>query len=1068
MDELLTPVRTTYLRRKADDEPLLVPPQSSASPSTPAPAQDARISAIHSADHVLSVLKSQPDYDSLSAALRFLTTSRRKHESSTHETSTPESSTPESSAPESSAPESSAPESSAPESSTFNVHVPSPQSAAIVHVLVTEIATNYWTLLQEASSSAQSSDARRLVECLQSVAGVNAIVGHVKALLLLESSTSKQGLNRSDVRLHLGIFLDLLATLLEGDDAIWKLWHSSTACLTDVASRKVQTQSLLSLLASGKILSLVAEISSVSGQETVPLRARWLINGADFGRWIARNVVTWARVKVHCGDGFELDSCCALFQRSLSLGYSETIVTFCINELLLSPDVQRHTFSKICLHQPQLSKKVLNMLLGCLAQRFLDHLELQHGTPNETVSAVAAIINDAVQNDQTRVAHLVSWCCGTSGAGLGHAVGIRRAVVALLAEQKETIMLVLEKSLHQFGDQLYIKHTAIMQQQVHTEILLLAAGYVARLSPIKLTMLLRSGTYLRTISNRIASTNARARFLGMCVGEALSQLQDSSAKKLDFHMEETDTEEAQWLKSLTKVSDPVGPAESVLLSAPSPSAAKTQTSTPTMAASSSQSHLQPEPNPNPKPKPNRKPKPKAKSMPVSQPLPRPIVEEVDSSDESSDDHHLQPMPHQGSDAEDSDDDPTLVRRNKPNPPVYIRDLISFLRDSESYDKQELGIKTAPSLIRRKANYGTEVSSHAEELARLLVGLQDKFDLDDFENLRLQSMMSLVVAQPKSMAPWFARTFFEGDYSLSQRTSVLVTLGLSARELAGLETSQYQSSSAFASKRLPPKMEQLYLEHGQQAQSMYPSLSSSSSSSPSPPPPPSRLKALPPNALTEITASLTSSFLDPLAAQAADASTGPDALKLETVTARYKSLSRSKKPKPRVRAIPNTTAALLSASFFSPLTAHFQFALRSSKPVVLNPAVLGLYLQTLAIIVNAAGPSTLALPQMTSELWHLLLRVRTHVEGDVGATRAWLVALSVLLEVNADNMRRLCQEQSREVVESREWVSAVFERTRGQDGGDENDVKMLAAAVLIRLGQVIETYQALLMGDLVGV
>ncbi|KAG5983783.1 hypothetical protein E4U55_007182 [Claviceps digitariae] len=1042
MDELLTPVRTTYLRRRPDHEPLLAQLDSSTAASANTKEARISISAIDSADHVLSVLKSQPDYDSLSAALRFLiTSSKHKHESS-----------------------------------TFNVHVPSPKSAAIVHVLVTEIVTNYWVLLQETSSSSSSSpsspppttqdatgaaeaspssDARRLIECLQSVTGLNAIVGHIKALFLVESRTSKQHLKRSDVQLHLGIFLDLLATLLEGDDAIWRLWHSSTVHLTDAASRKVQTQSLLSLVASGKILSLVAEISAVIGQDAMPLCARWLVNGVDYSKWLARNVVAWAKVHTDSGEDFEFQSCFDLFQRSLSLGYAETILTLCIDDLLLSQDVHRHLFSKVCLRQPQVSKKVINMLLAYLSQKFLDHLELQHVTPHETVSAVAGVINDVVQNDQTRVSHLVTWCCSTSGAGLGNSVGIRRAVVALLAKDKETMTLILEKSLNQFGDQLYIKHAAIMQQQVHTEILLLAAGYVARLSPLKLTMLLRSGTYLRTISNRIASTHARARFLGLCVGEALSMLQDSSAKKLDFHMEETDTEEAQWLKSLTKVTDSVGPAGPILLSAPTLTAAKTQTSTSTMATSTSKSQSQPK----------YKPKSKSKSMPVSQPAPRPIVEEIDSSDESSDDEHLQPMPDQGSDTEDSDDDPTLVRRNKPNPPVYIRDLILFLRDSESHDKLELGIKTAPGLIRRKANYGAEVSSHAEELARLLVGLQDTFELDDFENLRLQSMIALVVAQPKSMAPWFARTFFEGDYSLSQRTSVLVTLGLSARELAGLETSEYQSSSTFASKRLPAKMEQLYLEQSQQAQSPYPSLSLSLSSSSSPSSS-SPLKALPANALNKITTSLTSSFLDPLAAQAADATTGPDALKLQTVTARYKSLSKTRNPKPRVRAIPNTTAALLSTFFFSPLTAHFQFALRSAKPVVLNPAVLGLYLQTLAIIVNAAGPSTLALPQMTSELWDLLLRIRTHLNGDLGATRAWLVALSVLLELNTDNMRRLCEEHSREVLESREWVSSVFDRTRGQDGGDENDTKMLAAGILIKLGHVIETYQALIMGDVV--
>ncbi|KAG5960573.1 hypothetical protein E4U57_008155 [Claviceps arundinis] len=1012
MDELLTPVRTTYLRRKNDHEP----PLAQARPS-PAPDADT-----NSADYVLSVLNSQPDFDVLSAALEILTTGQDG-------------------------------------STAFNIHVPSPKSAAIVRVLVTDIATNYWPLLKEASpSTAQDAEvtsavAARLIQCLQSVVGVNAIIGHIRALFLIESDTSKQALKRSDVRLHLGVFLDLLAVLLEGNDAIRQLWHLSTDSLADAASKKVQTQSLFSLVTGGKMLSLAAATSGVIGEEAVPSRARWLIDGSEFSKWIARNVVAWA--KTLSGDSFELQSCFDLFHRSLSLGYADTIVTFLIDNLLLAQGVRRELFAQVCLHQPQASKKVINLLLDYLSRKFLNHLELREAVPNETVSAVAGVIDDVVQNDHTRVSHLVNWCCSTSGAGLGDSIGIRRAVLALLARDKETITLVLEKSINQFGDQLYIKHSAIMQQQVHTEIVLLAAGYVARLSPIKLTMLLRSGTYLRTISNRIASTHGRARFLGLCVGEALSLLQDSNAKKLDFHMDETDSEEAQWLKNLTKVADAVGPAEPILTCPSSRVETNAQRLrvAATLKSTPAVSTLRP------------KPKPKAKPMPVSQPAPRPIIEEIDSSDESADDELLQPLPNEGSDDPDSDDDATLVRRNKPNPPVYIRDLITFLRDSESHEKQELGIKTAPGLIRRKAHYGAEVSSHAEELARLLVGLQDKFDIDDFESLRLQAMMALVIAQPQSMAPWFARTFFEGDYSLSQRTSVLVTLGLSARELAGLETSEYESSSSFASKRLPAKMEQLYLEQqSQQAHSLY---LLPSSSSPLPQPPPSQLKALPPNALDRITTSLTSSFLDPLAAEAADATTGPDALKLETFSARYKSASKSRHTKPRVRAIPNTTAALLSTFFFSPLTAHLQFALRSSKPVILNPAVLALYLQTLAIIVNAAGPSTLALPQMTSELWTLLLRVRTHVNGDVPATKSWLVALSVLLEVNADNMRRLCQEQSREVLESREWVSGVFERTRGEDGGEENQAKMLAAGVLIKLGEVIETYQAFLMGDMIG-
>ncbi|KAK2606172.1 telomere binding protein [Conoideocrella luteorostrata] len=995
MDELLTPVRTTYLRARNHDEPLLVEV-----PPTATTAGGSKLSKLESADDALFVLRSQPSYTALAGVLRFLTDEHA--------------------------------------SSTFNLHIPSPKSAAIVHVLVTEIAPNYWTLLKEGSVAdgvnpcpSWSLDAQRLIQSLQSVAGVNAVVGHAKALVQ-ESKSSKQHLKRPDLNLHLAIFLDLLAALLHGTDSIRRLWQSSACSLVDAASKKVQSQSLISLITSGKILSFSAEATEVIGREDAPDNARWLVDGVEYSKWIGRNIANWA--KSQSGNDVELQVCFDFYQRSLSLGYAETLVIIMADELLLSQGTQRGLFSEVCLRQSQTSKKVIYILLEYLSRKFLNNLKLEGTTPNESVSAVAGVVGDVVRSDQGLTTQLVSWCCSPSGAGLGDAVGIRRAVVAVLAKSKETIISVLEKSLNQFGDQLYIKHTAIMQQEVHTQVLLLSAGYVARLSPVKLTMILRSGAYLSAISNRIASTHARARFFGMYVGEGLSALQDKNAKKLDFHMEEMDTEEAQWFKGLTKTSDNVGPAEP-LLSQPVP----TQPTTPNI--------LQ-ETTPKPKLKPRAKPR-----MPLSQPVPKAIIEEIDSSDDDDEEDDKFAAMDKGSDDEDSEDDATLVRRNKPKPPVYIRDLITFLRDSESYDKQELGVQTAPVLIRRKANYGTEVSAHAEELARLLVGLQNKFDIENFEDLRLQGMIALVVAQPKSMAPWFARTFFEGDYSLSQRTSVLVTLGLSAREIAGMEASEYKSKAEFPSKRLPEKIEQLYIEatsaDGRQRTSQQQQ---------------QQLKTLPPNSLDKITQTLTSSFLGPLAAEAADANSGPDALKLQTFTARYKSKS---KIKPRTRAIPNTTAAALSACFFSPLTAHFQFALRSSKPVVLNPAMLALYLQTLGIIVNAAGPSTLSLPQLTSELWDLLLRVRVHVLGDVGAMKGWLVALSVLLEVNEDNMRRLCEEQGRELVESREWVSGVFERTRGEDGGDENDVKMLAAGVLIKLGELIQNYQALLMGSLIG-
>lgn len=697
----------------------------------------------------------------------------------------------------------------------------------------------------------------------------------------------------------------------------------------------------------------------------------------------------------------------------------------------------------------------MNLFLGEIARRFLTNVRLDSGNDDPAVSAAAGVINAVLAaGGGTEKFNLIDWCTTFSGAGLGNGVGIRRAVVAVLAQDKEAISTVLLTSLARFGDSLYISHAPVLQQEgesnddgpssqpadkrdgdlAHAQVLLLSAAYVARLLPLKMVIVLRSSDYMSAVSNRIGSTNKRARFLGMAVAEALSSLSDSQFRKLNFEMEDADASEAEVLKSLCHVSDSIDSLH--LASSTSPEEPLPGWSDPAPARDDGARVAQTA---------RRRKKP---VLSASTPMPKAIIEEINSSDEEDD---LVAYP-KDSDPEDSDDDATLVQRNKPKAPVYIRDLITFLRDSDDYEKQKLALQTAPLLIRRKAHHGSEVSSHAVELARLLVGLQDNFELADFTEQRQQAMVALVVAQPASMGPWFARTFFEGDYSLAQRIAVLTSLGLAAREVAGLEKSELQAAASFPSRRMPPKMEQYYLDPAEQQQH----LSASEAAA-------QRLKALPPNALDSIAHSLGSSFLAPLAADAADAVSGPDGLKLDTVKARYKSASATRRTP--VRAIPNTTATLLAQRFFSPLTAHFQLALYSPKPAVLNPLLLGLYLRTLGLVVHAAGPSTLALPQLTAELWDLLLAVRVHLLGHLGVTLAWLFALAVLLEVNEGDLRRLCEQQGRQLLETRESVAAILDHTRGDDGGEENEVKMMAAGVLIKLGETVDKYQAMLMGNM---
>ena len=957
-------------------------------------------------EDALEVLRHEPDYKSLVSVLRFLSPGKS-------------------------------------ELDVFNIARPGPVSAQLVQVLVSEIVPNYWALLKEDSHGGKASPLKLLIGCLHSITGINSILVRLKALIQEAKSETKEP-KRPDISLNLGILLDLLCFVLKGDGSVYEIWKFARATLESEAKTRPLAQELVTLFGSGKIVSLSAEAAELlKDKKTQKISDEiWQADSLRYTEWLGRNIVKWLTSDSAVG---QTKICSDLFVKSLQLGHSELLVKDVLLGLISAKEVESPPFRNLLepLRQTE-QRKTLYLVLKIFSQEYLNRLGTCDSEDHQPlISSVAGALNSIIGTNDSLRGHLVEWLTNSSGAGLGEGIAIRRAVLAVVSQDKDSIVTVLEKTINQFGDQLYIKHSPILQQEVHAQVLLLSAGYVFKKSPIKLTMLLRSSTWLTAISSRLAAPHQRARFLGMVVGEALSGLVDKGEKRLDFHMDETNQDEGKWYKGLIQVSDQIGNLSDLPLK---------PSNTTTTAEKTSR----------------RKPVPKPAPKLPQQGF---IIEEL--SDEELEDEDLVGYGKPDSDEEDSDDDPTLVRRDKPKAPVYIRDLITYLRDSDNYDHQKLALVTAPTLIRRKAGYGTEVSEHAEELASLLVGLRDKFEIDSFDDLRVQGMIAIIIAQPKIMGQWFAKTFFNGDYSLSQRASVLIVLGLSARELAGYETSDYAIGAAFPSKSLPQRVEKLFITPQPSTQS-----------------PGSSLKPLPQNALETVAKSLTSNFLAPMAASAADSASGPNVLKLSTFTSRLDDQKKeqqlspsgnpkiktksSRGPRPAIREIPNTTAQLISTSFFSPLTARFQAALHSSasrtRGILFQPYLLALYLKTLALLIHAAGPSTLALPQMTAELWRLLLStsVRAHAVGDLTVTQSVLFGFLALLDVNEGRMREVCGELGKELVEAQEWVGGVFGGLRGGDGGkEEEQVKMLAAGVLVRLGEAMEEYQMLMVGDLIG-
>lgn len=111
-------------------------------------------------------------------------------------------------------------------------------------------------------------------------------------------------------------------------------------------------------------------------------------------------------------------------------------------------------------------RNVLFNLLRTIAELHLNKLEGNNTASDRmAISAAAGVIKGLVANNAKYMSYLVTWLTNATGAGVGDAIGIRRAVLAVLASDRDSITTVFEKSLNQFGDFLYIKHTPMLQQE---------------------------------------------------------------------------------------------------------------------------------------------------------------------------------------------------------------------------------------------------------------------------------------------------------------------------------------------------------------------------------------------------------------------------------------------------------------------------------------------------------------------------------------------------------------------------------------------------------------------------
>lgn len=274
MEELLTPVSQSYRKPPQHDELLKI-----SKPAKPAPESNAEFRG-SSPEEALEALKSQPSYETLLSILRYLKKGLRGNYA-------------------------------------FDIRKPTPQNAQIIHVLVTEIVPNYWTVLRDASVGQTKGDVHLLVSCLKSLAGVNAVLARLRALLK-EAKTDPKSLKDSHVSFNLSFSLELLSSLLHADDDIRYFW-SGIGSLESAAQARLMRQELISLFTNGKFVSLSAEAEDTCRRAGQLKEDVWISNIKLYSDWLARNVVQWVKSGANEDD---LKLCADISMRAMRLGNS--------------------------------------------------------------------------------------------------------------------------------------------------------------------------------------------------------------------------------------------------------------------------------------------------------------------------------------------------------------------------------------------------------------------------------------------------------------------------------------------------------------------------------------------------------------------------------------------------------------------------------------------------------------------------------------------------------------------------------------------------------------------------
>jgi telomere length regulation protein len=358
---------------------------------------------IKSAQSALEALKSQPSHETVTSALKYMT------------------------------------------SEGFSLLLPEPLNASIAHQLVNDTLPHYWRPLRK------SPQAKLFAKILRNPTGLGHIITRLRSLIA-DSRQKKSPAETQDQAENIEDLLDVLDVALRDE-------RTSSLVLSDViehgqteTKKKLIWREYLSQIASGRLVSIIAEAEDVIKSKDTLRAASWLADGNAFAEWLGRNIAFMMKEE----GKSEKDTTAAVevCSKVLSLGYTgqstlqglhgftdniERVISSITISLLESGSATLlgDFVSRL---KPYEQRKYLDAIIAFVVKQYFSsdivHRDDRVIPTSKIVSGVAALLQNVIKNNEGLKDHLVSILTRSSIHSLDESLSARRSVVAALAHDE--------------------------------------------------------------------------------------------------------------------------------------------------------------------------------------------------------------------------------------------------------------------------------------------------------------------------------------------------------------------------------------------------------------------------------------------------------------------------------------------------------------------------------------------------------------------------------------------------------------------------------------------------------